>query len=126
MVAPVLGVLSKSDYGDVVSVVLDASDATILASAEVLRDAGARVRWYHRFFCPLLFWVGNGNVVLDGGRGTIERRKSHQQMRPIQFFCSYTEMYQPGLKCIARCDRGDLARRRTTTVHLRAKWERCV
>lgn len=44
MVAPVLAVLSKSDYGDVVSVVLDASDTTIMAVAVVLRDAGARVR----------------------------------------------------------------------------------
>lgn len=46
MVAPILAVLSKSDYGDVVAVVLDASDATMQGVAEDLRDAGARVRWY--------------------------------------------------------------------------------
>lgn len=44
LVEPVLDMLSKSDYGDVVSVVLDASDDTVAAVAEVLRDAGARVR----------------------------------------------------------------------------------
>lgn len=44
MVAPILAVLSKSDYGDVVSVVLDVSDAEIQGVAEDLRDAGARVR----------------------------------------------------------------------------------
>lgn len=54
MVAPVLAELSKSDYGDVVSVVLDASDATMLATAKVLRDAGARVRWYWRWFIVAL------------------------------------------------------------------------
>ncbi|CAM9398150.1 unnamed protein product, partial [Laminaria digitata] len=46
MIAPLLAELSKSDFGDVVSVVLDASDATILESAVVLRDAGARVLCY--------------------------------------------------------------------------------
>lgn len=50
MVAPMLDVLSKSDFGDVVSVVLDGSDPSMLASANTLRDAGARVRWYHHYF----------------------------------------------------------------------------
>ena len=45
MVAPILAVLSKSDYGDIVTVVLDASDANMQGVAEGLRDAGARVRF---------------------------------------------------------------------------------
>lgn len=44
MVAPILAVLSKGDYGDVVSVVLDVSDVEIQGVAKDLRDAGARVR----------------------------------------------------------------------------------
>lgn len=46
MIEPVLNVLSKSDYGDVVSVVLDVRDSTVEAAAVKLRDAGARVRQY--------------------------------------------------------------------------------
>ena len=57
MVAPLLAELSKNDYGDVVSVVLDASDATMLAVAEDLRDAGARVRYTVRvMFFFVVVW----------------------------------------------------------------------
>lgn len=42
--------LMKSDYGDVVSVVVDASDATTNTIAAALRDAGARVRCYYVLF----------------------------------------------------------------------------
>ena len=48
MVAPILAVLSKSDYGDTVTVVLDASDENMQGVADDLRDAGARVRWFWR------------------------------------------------------------------------------
>lgn len=53
MIEPVLNVLSKSDYGDVVSVVLDVSDSTVEDAAVVLRDAGARVR-QHVLALPFL------------------------------------------------------------------------
>eukprot|EP00904_Undaria_pinnatifida_P001803 jgi/Undpi1/11623/HiC_scaffold_30.g13918.m1 len=51
--------LMKSDYGDVVSVVVDASDATTNTIAAALRDAGARI----------LCYLDATGVVADPGSG---------------------------------------------------------